>query len=59
MPHLFMDAELDTKLAIFKTDHRTFFIDINMVGFFGSRTEALPAQRFRQMQVEDPRVAME
>jgi hypothetical protein len=30
-----------------------------MVGFFGSRTESLPAQKFRQLQLEDPRVATE
>jgi hypothetical protein len=45
--------------VIFRTDHRTFFIDINMDGFFGSATETLPAQRLRQLQLEDPRVATE
>jgi hypothetical protein len=30
-----------------------------MEGFFGSKTETLPAQRFRQLQLEDPRVATE
>jgi hypothetical protein len=44
---------------IFRADHRTFFIDINMEGFFGSATEAFPAQRLRQLQLEDPRVAKE
>jgi hypothetical protein len=45
--------------VIFRTDHHTFFIDINMEGFFGSATETLPAQRFRQLQLEDPIVATE
>jgi hypothetical protein len=45
--------------VIFRTDHRTFFIDIDMDGFFGSATETLPAQRLRQLQLEDPRVATE
>jgi hypothetical protein len=45
--------------VIFRTDHRTFFIDIEMVGFFGSATEILPAQRLMQLQLEDPRVATE
>jgi hypothetical protein len=45
--------------VIFRTDHRTFFIDIDMDGFFGSATETLPAQRIRQLQLEDPRVATE
>jgi hypothetical protein len=45
--------------VIFQTDHRTFFIDIDMAGFFGSATETLPAQRLRQLQLEDPGVATE
>jgi hypothetical protein len=45
--------------VIFQTDHHTFFIDIKIVGFFGSRTESLPAHRFRQLQLEDPRFTME
>jgi hypothetical protein len=45
--------------VIFRTDHRTFFIDIDMDVFFGSATETLPEQRLRQLQLEDPRVATE
>jgi hypothetical protein len=45
--------------VIFRTDHRTFFIDIDMEGFFGSATEILPAQRLRQLQLEDPIFATE
>jgi hypothetical protein len=45
--------------VIFQADHRTLFIDINMEGFFGSATETLPAQRLRQLQLEDPRVSTE
>jgi hypothetical protein len=45
--------------VIFRTDHRTFFIDIDMDGFFGSATATLPAQRLGQLQLEDPRVATE
>jgi hypothetical protein len=41
---------------IVRTDHRTFFIDIDMDRFFGSATETLTAQRLRQLQLEDPRV---
>jgi hypothetical protein len=29
--------------VVFRTDHRTFFINIDMDGFFGSATETLPA----------------
>jgi hypothetical protein len=36
--------------VIFRADHRTLF---------GSATETLPAQRLRQLQLEDPRVATE
>jgi hypothetical protein len=45
--------------VVFRTDHRTFFIGIDMDGFFGSATETLPAQRLRQLQLSDPRVATE
>jgi hypothetical protein len=45
--------------VIFRTDHRTFFINIDMEGFFGSARETLPAQRLRQLQLEDTRVATE
>jgi hypothetical protein len=45
--------------VVFRTDHRTFFIDTDMAGLFGSATETLPAQRLRQLQLEDPRVATE
>jgi hypothetical protein len=45
--------------VVFRTYHRTFFIDIDMYGFFGSGTETLPAQRLRQLQLEDTRVATE
>jgi hypothetical protein len=43
--------------VVYRTDQRTFFIDIDMDGFFGSATETLPAQRLRQLQLEDPQVA--
>jgi hypothetical protein len=43
--------------VVFRTDHQTFFIDIDMDGLFGSATETLPAQRLRKLQLEDPRVA--
>jgi hypothetical protein len=33
--------------GILRTDNLTFFIDINIVELFGSRTESLPAKRFR------------
>jgi hypothetical protein len=45
--------------VVFRTDHRTLFIDIDMDGLFGSETETLLAQRLRQLQLEDPRVATE
>jgi hypothetical protein len=35
--------------VVFRTDHRTFFIDIDMDGFFGSATKMLPTQRLRKL----------
>jgi hypothetical protein len=40
--------------VVFRTYHRTFFIDIDMDGFFGSATETLPAQQLIQLKLEDP-----
>jgi hypothetical protein len=45
--------------VIFRTDHQTLFIDIDIDGFFGSATETLLAQRPRQLKLEYPRVATE
>jgi hypothetical protein len=42
--------------VVFRTHHRTFFIDIDIDGFFEPATETLPAQRLRQLQLEYPRV---
>jgi hypothetical protein len=55
---LFIDASgLLNFDVIFRTDRSTFFIDIHVVGLIGSITESLPAQRFRKLQLVDPRVA--
>jgi hypothetical protein len=43
--------------VIFRTDHQTFSIDIDMDGFFGSATETLPSQWLSQLQLEDPRIS--
>jgi hypothetical protein len=45
--------------VIFRTNHCTFFIDINTDGLFGSATESLPAHLCRQLQLEEPTVTTE
>jgi hypothetical protein len=42
--------------AVFNSDHRTFFFNIDADGFFGTTVEALAAQRFRKIQLEDTRI---
>jgi hypothetical protein len=45
--------------AVFNSDHRAFFFDIDADGFFGTSVEAVAAQWFRNLQLEDPRIGQE
>jgi hypothetical protein len=45
--------------AVLNLDHRAFFFDIDADGFFSTSVEALAAQRFRNLQLEDPRIGQE
>jgi hypothetical protein len=47
------------KNAVFNTDHRAVFFDIDADGFFGTSVGALAAQRFRNLQLGDPRIGQE
>jgi hypothetical protein len=45
--------------AVFNSDHRSFFFDIDVDGFFGTSVEVLAPQRFRNLQLEDHRIGQE
>jgi hypothetical protein len=43
--------------AVFDSDHRTFFLDIDHEYFFGKELDNMAAPQFRQLQLADPRIA--
>jgi hypothetical protein len=40
--------------AVFDSDHRTFFLDIDFDSFFGTELDNMIAPQFRQLQLNDP-----
>jgi hypothetical protein len=45
--------------AVFASDHRSFFMDLDAVSYFGHELDAMPAKQPRQLQLDDPRIADE
>jgi hypothetical protein len=45
--------------SVFASDHRTFFMDLDVESYFGHETDAMPATQLRQLQLDDPRKADE
>jgi hypothetical protein len=43
--------------AVFDRNHRTLFLDINFESFFGTELDNMAAPQFRQLQLDDPRIA--
>jgi hypothetical protein len=43
--------------TVFDNDHRTFFLDIDFESVFGTELENMAAPQFRQLQLDDPRIA--
>jgi hypothetical protein len=43
--------------AVFDSDHRTFFIDIDFESVFGTELDNMTAPQFRQLQLDDPKIA--
>jgi hypothetical protein len=43
--------------AVFDSDHRTFFLDIDFESVFGTELDNMAALQFRQLQLDDPRIA--
>jgi hypothetical protein len=43
--------------AVFDSDHRNFFLDIDFESFFGTELDNMAALPFRQLQLHDPRIA--
>jgi hypothetical protein len=45
--------------AVFASDHRVFFMDLDAASYFGHETDAMPAKQLRQLQLDDTRIADE
>jgi hypothetical protein len=45
--------------AVLASDHRTFFMDLDVESHFGHETDAMPAKQLRQLKLDDPRIADE
>jgi hypothetical protein len=45
--------------AVFASDHRTFFMDLNVESYFGHETDVMPTKQLRQLQLDGPRIADE
>jgi hypothetical protein len=44
---------------VFASDHRTFFVDLDVESYFSYETDVMPAKQLRQLQIDDPRIADE
>jgi hypothetical protein len=45
--------------AVFASNHRSFFMDLDAVSYFGHELDDMPAKQLRQLQLDDPRIANE
>jgi hypothetical protein len=58
LPHITSTGILSQD-AVFASDHRTFFMYLDVESFFGHETDVMPAKQLRQLQLDDPRIADE
>jgi hypothetical protein len=45
--------------AVFASDHRAFFMDLDAASYFGHETDVIPEKQLRQLQLYYPRIANE
>jgi hypothetical protein len=45
--------------AVFASDHRSSFMDLDAVSYFGHELDDMPDKQLRQLQLDDPRIADE
>jgi hypothetical protein len=43
--------------AVFDSNHQKLFLDIDFESFFGTELDNMAAPKFRQLQLDDPRIA--
>jgi hypothetical protein len=45
--------------AVFTSDHRSFFMDLDAVSYFGHEPDVMPVKQLLQLQLDNPRIADE
>jgi hypothetical protein len=58
LPHITAIGMLSQD-AVFASDHRTFFMDLDVESYFGYEMDAMPASQLCPLQLEDPMIANE
>jgi hypothetical protein len=58
LPHI-TSIEMLSQDAVFASDHRTFFMDIDVESYFVHEADAMPEKQLRQLQLNDPKIADE
>jgi hypothetical protein len=58
LPHITAIGMLSQD-AVFASDHRTFFMDLDVESYFGYEMDAMPEKQLCQLQLNDPRIADE
>jgi hypothetical protein len=58
LPHITVIGMLSQD-AVFASDHRTFFMDLDVESYFRYETDAMPAKKLLQLQLYDPSIADE
>jgi hypothetical protein len=55
----FTSIGMPSQDAVFASDHRSFFVDLDAASYFGHEPDVMPAKQLRQLQLDDPRIAAE
>jgi hypothetical protein len=58
LPHITAIGMLSQD-AVFASDHRTFFMDLDVESYFSYETDAMPAKQLRHLKLDGPRIADE
>jgi hypothetical protein len=58
LPHITAIGMLSQDV-VFASDHRTFFMDLDVESYFIYETDAMPSKQLRKIQLGDPRIAEE
>jgi hypothetical protein len=58
LPHITSIGMLSQDV-VFASDHRSFFMDLDALSYFGHELDDMPAKQLRQLQLDEPHIADE